>query len=299
MALGRREAAVERMLRSHRDQAVAVGRRVRRVLGVDLQLVHALMVEQERTLGAEHLEPEMRLAAPMGAAGDQRAHDAVVELHQRVGGVFVLDRAILAAQRHLDVAPLGAVAGGRHRALGNHDARVGHQAAHRPDQVVRDADQVRGEIAERAEARHVAPAAPGIGRLGVGHVVFVAHAAEIADLADRAILDQLLGEPDGGRAHVVVADQRLALGAACDRGHLLGGVEIGGQRLLAIDMLAGLERGDGDLRMQRVGRGDRDHVDSRIGDQLLPRTHGALEAEALRGLLRGGEVHVRHHFETG
>jgi hypothetical protein len=60
------------------------------------------------------------------------------------------------------------------------------------------------------------------------------------------------------------------------------------QRLLAIDVLAGLKRGHRHLMMEVVRRGDVDDVDLGILDQLPPVAGGALEAEAGGGALAVG-----------
>ena len=71
-------------------------------------------------------------------------------------------------------------------------------------------------------------------------------------------------------AAVVVPNERLARGFFSGFGHLSGTVERVGQRLLAGDVLAGLQRGDRMLGMNIVGRHHIDQVDLGIVDGGLP-----------------------------
>ena len=64
-------------------------------------------------------------------------------------------------------------------------------------------------------------------------------------------------------------------------GHRLGLLDAVGQRLLAQDVLAGLQRRDGDLGVGVAGRADVDQVDVVAVDQRLPRALGRLPAEPL------------------
>ena len=62
------------------------------------------------------------------------------------------------------------------------------------DQVAREVDDVRAEVAERPAACLVGVEAPGVERRVVAPVLQVA-AAEVADLAELARVDQLAREP--------------------------------------------------------------------------------------------------------
>ena len=68
------------------------------------------------------------------------------------------------------------------------------------------------------------------------------------------------------RAHL--HEPALVLGRLLD---LLGQLELApvGERLLAVDVLAGVDRVDGLGRVQAVGRGDAHDVDLRIGQERL------------------------------
>ena len=78
---------------------------------------------------------------------------------------------------------------------------------------------------------------------------------------------QLVGERHGGDAPVVVPDEGLACGGCRRGGHRLGVGQRSCERLLAGDVLAGLERGDRLFGMDVVRRADVDQVDGIVGDR--------------------------------
>ena len=69
----------------------------------------------------------------------------------------------------------------------------------------------------------------------------------------------------------------------------LGGV---GERLLAIDMLAGFDCRHGNVEMHVVGCADVDDIDRRVVDDRMPVVDGALIAEGVRGLLGDLQIGV-------
>ena len=135
-----------------------------------------------------------------------------------------------------------------------------------------------GEIVERAIAG-ARLAAPGKGRLGIGHEILVHFEAEMGEVADRVALDQLVDEADGGALDVIIAEDGDAAGGARRRRHALGIGERRRHRLFAPYMLACFERRDRHLRMQGIGGGDRDDLDARVRDQRPPVVGRGLKAE--------------------
>ena len=93
--------------------------------------------------------------------------------------------------------------------------------------------------------------------------------AEGHDFADDAFLEELLGLQVGGHEALVVADHELAAELLSREDHLGGVFEIGGHRLLAEDVLAGLQAGDRQAGMLAVGRADADGVDVLVVDDSL------------------------------
>ena len=93
--------------------------------------------------------------------------------------------------------------------------------------------------------------------------------AEGHDFADDAFLEELLGLQVGGHEALVMADHELAAELLSREDHLGGVFEIGGHRLLAEDVLAGLQAGDRQAGMLAVGRADADGVDVLVVDDSL------------------------------
>ncbi len=136
--------------------------------------------------------------------------------------------------------------------------------------VLGEVDDVGADVAEGAGPCLVLLEPPRHRRGGVGDPVLEVLRAHVPHLADPALLDQLLGQRDRRDAAVGEADHR----PHAVRGRTVGGgghrLRLGdrvGERLLAEHVLAGLERGDGDLRVGVAGRADVDQVDVVAGDQ--------------------------------
>lgn len=140
---------------------------------------------------------------------------------------------------------------------------------------------MRSDVSDGPGARDALLEAPAERRVGVRAPVLQVGAAEVEDLADRALFDVLLGQRHGGRATVVERDggddARLLRGLVHAARLFRGGRE----GLLADDVLARLGGGDRDLRVQVVGRRDVDHVDRRVVDHVAPRGREALPRVAL------------------
>ena len=131
-------------------------------------------------------------------------------------------------------------------------------------------EQVAGDA--RAGRGDVEPPEPGaaLRQVGRDRPVLEEVGPVVEDLAEPALVDQLLGERDGGHAAVVVPDRVRHAGLLDRVDHLLALGQVHRQRLLAEDHLAGLGRGDGDLGVRVVGRADVDRVDVLALDQLPP-----------------------------
>ena len=95
--------------------------------------------------------------------------------------------------------------------------------------------------------------------------------AVMEDAPEPALVDQLLGQRDGGDAAVVVRDQVGHAGLLDGLDHLQALRPVPRQRLLAQDHLAGLGGGDGDFpRACCSGRVDVDEVNVLARDELAP-----------------------------
>ena len=81
------------------------------------------------------------------------------------------------------------------------------------------------------------------------------------DLAERPLVGHSLGLHVLGREEQFFGIHQQHPLAAADVDHLVGLFQGHAQRLFADDMLAGMGGVDGHSRMQRVRRGDRDHLD--------------------------------------
>ncbi len=241
----------------HRDAAEAVGPRV--ADRHQLQLVLALLVEEQRPARAVDLDHELVLAPGRDAAALERADRAVAEGDRRGEGVIDVDRA---------AGPLADEGG-----------EAGGDGGRLADEVTREVDDVRAEIAERAGTGLLRVEPPARGRLRVDEPRLQVAGAEVADLAKRAVCDQLPRELDGREEAVVEAghvDDAGALDRRPDRVRLL---RVAAERLLAEDVLAGARRGDRRRGVEPVRAAVGDEVDRRIVDQLPPVEDGALVAE--------------------
>src|SRR5207249_8300978 len=160
----------------------------------DLQLVQALHVEVERAAGAVDLPLKCVAPPEREARRLDRPDRAALELDSR------LDRVVDLATAHecLD------------------DARDRTEFA---DEVARQVDDVRTEIAERAGSRLVRIEAPRVERRVVAPVLQVT-AAEVAELSECALLDQFPREPYRGDEAIVEPAQVLDAGRGDAAPHL-------------------------------------------------------------------------------
>ncbi len=131
-------------------------------------------------------------------------------------------------------------------------------------------EQVAGDAA--AGGGHVQPpeSRPALRQVRVDGPVLEELGAVVEDLAQPALVDQLLGQGDGGHAAIVVPDHVRHAGLLDGLHHLEPFGAVHGQRLFAQDHLAGRRRGQGDFGVGVVRRADVDHVDVLALDELAP-----------------------------
>ena len=120
-------------------------------------------------------------------------------------------------------------------------------------------------------------------RVSVTPVLEVA-AAEVTDLAELPVVDQLARETNGRDEAVVEGTQVLDAGRLHPTPDLVALVGVASERLLADDVLARFCSGDRRLRMQRVGAEVVEEPDRGIGHEVLPFGRPALEAVARRSI---------------
>ena len=206
---------------------------------------------------AVDLEAVVVLPAERHARRLDRADRAVLEPHQRRRRIV-----------HGDAARLLRVV--EQRPGLDERLQVAGHLADLADEEAREVDGVRGDVAEGAGARLLLVEPPDQRDLRVGDPVLEIGAAIVADLAELAVLDQLLRQHDRGRAAVVVADHVGHAGLGDGGEHALGFRDRVAERLLAEDRLAGARRGDRDLGVRVAGRADVDEVDVLAVDDLFP-----------------------------
>ena len=286
------------------DAAPAAELRIERVVP-PLQLVHALEVELERALLAVDLDVVAVLVAGGEARGlegrDRTLLEAREEEHRVVDGRLAR---LLAARTRLRALAGDLAARVRDdRALLDeglldraHD--LGHLVA---GDEARHVDDVRVEVAMRARTREITLEAPQQRRVWPAPVLQVRR-AHVEDAPEAPLLDQPVRERHRGAATIVVPDEgahALLGGGARGEHHLLRVGERAGERLLARDMLAGLEARDRHLGVEMVRRRDIDELDLGVREQVLP-VHGRVLPAPLggeRGGFRG--VATRDHAHRG
>ena len=153
------------------------------------------------------------------------------------------------------------------------------------DEVAGEVDDMGPEIPERSRAGFHAVEPPHL-RVGITPVLQVA-AAEVADLAELAGIDQLPRETDGRDEAVVERAQMLDAGCGHTPPNLVALVGVAPQWLLADDVLACLGSENGRLGVERVRPEVVEELDVGIGDELLPARRESFEPVALGGLAHG------------
>ena len=288
---------VETQLVSRRDAEQAVGMVLRAGLDareavvprvcprpVEQQLVHPLLAEGERPLGAGQLEAELHLPAGRDPVRFDGPAAASGEAHAEPGDVVDLDRPAVGGA-------------GRHRTRPDHRLEIGDDLADRPDQEARQADDVTADVGDGAAAT-AGVHAPAIGYLGIGHVVLGVNTAKARDVAELARRDHRARELQDRVPEVVVADLRHDLGRFGRFHHVARRRRVRRDRLLAMDMLAGGDGGQRHLTMDDVRRGDRDDLDLGILDEAPPIGTPAGKAQLAGGPFRCRPVDVGHTLQN-
>ena len=181
------------------------------------------------------------------------------------------------------------------RPLDGDDLFAGDEAHH--------VDDVGVEVAVGAGAGDVALEAPQQRRVRAAPALQVG-GADVVDPPERTLGHELMREGDGRNPPVVEPHERRTRRRGGGRRHRLGVGERAGQRLLAGDVLAGLESGDRLLGMDIVRRGDVDEVDVVGGRRLAPVRRGVRPAPAggelgeLRLVASADEVHGRSRIDV-
>jgi len=136
------------------------------------------------------------------------------------------------------------------------------------------------------------PHALQVGPVGVG-----GHRAHGLHRAERAVTQEPQQARDAGVEAPLKADLERRVGGTQGIRHARGVRELGGQRLLAEDRLAGAGRGDDDVGVGLCGGGDRYGVDAvAVG---LSQVAGSPRARGPGGdCLRSGEVLVDHQRQA-
>jgi len=173
--------------------------------------------------------------------------------------------------------------------------------------MLREVDDVRREIAERAGARLVHIETPRHRRFGVDEPVLEIRRAHVPDRAERARRDRLPRERERGNAPVIEADHRAhaasrgELGLARHRAGLRDGVR---ERLLAEHVLARAQRRDRDLGVRCTRARDVDERNVVACDEPPPVGLGGRPPEPLRrgtdldGVAAAQRGHARHEWRV-
>ena len=125
------------------------------------------------------------------------------------------------------------------------------------------------EIAERTGSCLVGVEAPGVERRVVAPVLQVT-AAEVADLPECALVDQLAREPHRRDEAVVEPAEMLDAGRGDAAPDVMALVGRAPERFLAEDVLAGFGGGDRRLCMERVRAAVVEEADSLVRDDVVP-----------------------------
>src|SRR5581483_11232357 len=133
------------------------------------------------------------------------------------------------------------------------------------------ADQVDGvdaDVAERPGPGRGAVEAPDAREARVGQPALRVRHVDVVDLAERALVEQLLDVAGRGDEAVDEVDRVVAAGLAGGAGHRARVVDRDGEWFLAHDVLAGGERVESDGVMGVVGGGDVDRFDPGDSEQV-------------------------------
>ncbi len=128
--------------------------------------------------------------------------------------------------------------------------------------VILDVDGVAGRLVVAGLAVRV------LGQDGSG-IVAMPEGADVADLAELAVLDEVVRVVVERRVVPLMADGEEPVLVVRDLDHLLALAHVVGHQLLAEDVLARLHRLDRDRRVQPQRQRDDDHLDVLVGEDLV------------------------------
>ena len=204
-----------------------------------------------------------------------------------VGGV--LDPLRLVPGR---IEPKAAVADGRGM-VGDDGLQLAEHLLDPPvEQIVEVAQAMRPDVSDHSGAGAAEVVPPGMRQVPVGHEIADEEQADVVDVADIAAPYRLARQDMHRVLDVVEADDGRDALLRRRLGHLPGMIDPVCERLLAIDVLAGLDRRHRHFEVHVVRRADVDDIDRRIVDDLAPVLGGALVAEVARGTFRDLRVDV-------
>ena len=138
------------------------------------------------------------------------------------------------------------------------------------DQIARDIDDVRVDVAVRARATDALLQTPDERKLWINDPVLGIAGVVMINFAKCSLVDHFFRLGDGGNPTVVVADHVNDFGLFCGGKHFLALRDIQGERFFAENMFPGFGGGDGDFRVRIVGRVDVHDIDVRRVDDGSP-----------------------------
>ena len=249
----------------------------------EVEDVHVLEVEGDRALGPVDLDADRVLASGREARGLERGESASAHAGDEDAASSTVTSPISVPA----VPDRPVVLSGSGRSLMNVSVSGAQPGDRLPGDVLHEVDDVRADVAEGARAGDLPAQAPEERCVRVDDPVLQVLRPDVPDGADPPLGDEPLGQADGRHATVGEAHHRAdaRLRGLLGRGrHGLGLGDAVGERLLAEDVLAGLERLDGDLGVGVARGADVDQVDVGALDHRVPVGLDRLPAEP------GGDV---------
>ena len=272
---------------------------------VELELVHPLEVEAQRAALTVDLEAVGVVIAGGEAAAFEAGEGAAAEAGEEQHGVVDGARSRRGGGGGAGAGDLTTAAGRQHGPLGDEgvlDGAFDGDDLFAGDEA-HDVDDVGVEVAVRARAGDVTLEPPQQRGVGPAPALEV-RGAHVEQPSERALGHELVGEGDRRHASVVEPHEGPAHRGGGRRRHRLGVGERAGERLLAGDVLAGLEGGDRLLGVDVVRRGDVDEVDVVGGDRGAPvggrpgPAPAGGEGRQLVGVAGAHEVHRRRGIDV-
>ena len=248
---------------------------------VDLQPARLLGAEADRAAVAEHLHLQV-----VHGAGAHAAH--LDQARHAPGRAQVQEAAVV----HLHRRQLGAA--GRDRTAVDQGLQGGVDRLAAAEQVADQVQHVAAQVVHGSAAGRllVQPPRHRLGRVDVAGAVVAAPEGE--DPTQEAVVDELPGAGDGGKEAEVEGRLRLHARAAHRVRHAGALGDGAGQRLLAVDVLAGRRGGHHHRLVQVVGHRAVDQVDVVAFDDTPVIVAPRRTADLARCPLGGGRGRGRH-----